>query len=143
MKAEDYIKRSEFSNGFIDNSFNGQLDRAVVASSTAMNAIQMARKEEREKAIEAFREVSTNECCNCKDACSVRCGTDCLLNKLKELLNKESEVNNTKEIKYNMGDMAKAMLVLLTYCRQINAGSVTIHTGESKITFTINDRNKE
>jgi hypothetical protein len=52
-----------------------------------IKAVEMARKEEKEKAISAFSKV-LSECggCDCKDACSVKCGNDCLIEKFTELI---------------------------------------------------------
>jgi len=57
MNAEEYIKRSEFANGFFDNSFNEQSDRLVVTQTRAMNAIALARQEVREEYEERYKHI--------------------------------------------------------------------------------------
>jgi hypothetical protein len=52
-----------------------------------MMAVSMARKEEREKAVNALKTI-LSACNDCKDFYSVQCGTCCIIDKFKELLNK-------------------------------------------------------
>ena len=51
------------------------------------DAITIVRKEEREKAIKAFVELSF-VCTNCTEKCSVKCGQNCLMEKFIKILNK-------------------------------------------------------
>ena len=74
MTAEEYIKIAFKGVGNIIR---------------ARRLVKIARQEEREKAISAFSKVLL-KCggSECKDACSTNCGTDCLIKKFTELLNK-------------------------------------------------------
>lgn len=74
MKAEEYI----------DEKFKG--NTYTYAYHLCKHAIKMARKEEREKAIKVFREMT------CKMGIDIpceRCSSTCVIYKFKELLDKE------------------------------------------------------
>lgn len=68
MTPEKYIERSAFYNGYCDNSFNEQTDHSVVTTTRAINAVEMAREEIKEKAIMAHR-----KCCECYNSCGGTC----------------------------------------------------------------------
>ena len=79
MTAEDYLRDREQEN----KRFFGT---EMLNIGEAYKALKMARNEEREKALMAYQKM-VSICQNCKDVCSHKCGTDCLVNKFKELLN--------------------------------------------------------
>jgi len=88
MKAEELYKKDEdiTAEGYIyKHTF--ELDGILVLpQNNALKALEMARKEEREKAIKVFREMT------CKMGIDIpceRCSSTCVIYKFKELLNKE------------------------------------------------------
>jgi hypothetical protein len=80
MIAEDYLRDREQENKRF-------LGGEMLNIGEAYKAVDMARKEEREKALIAYQKMILR-CQKCTKACSSQCGTDCLTNKFKELLNK-------------------------------------------------------
>ena len=88
MKAEELYKKDEdiTAEGYIyKHTF--ELDGIrVLPQNNALKALEMARKEEREKAIKVFREMT------CKMGIDIpceRCSSTCVIYKFKELLDKE------------------------------------------------------
>ena len=80
MKSETYINQESST---ID-TFSGK--QKFVSVDVALKAVEMARKEEREKAIKKFREVT------CKmgvDISCDNCSSTCVIYKFKELLDKQ------------------------------------------------------
>ena len=77
MTAEEYLK----SNKFQKPGYAGY----YVALYDAREAVKMARREERERALTAYQKM-LSICPKCTKACSPKCGTDCLIGKFKELL---------------------------------------------------------
>ena len=80
MKSETYINQESST---ID-TFSGK--QKFVSVDVALKAVEMTRKEEREKAIKKFREVT------CKmgvDISCDNCSSTCVIYKFKELLDKQ------------------------------------------------------
>ena len=73
----------EYVNNFNVSYFTDSAD----AKMFALTAVGFARKEEREKALLAFSEVS-KYCDKCNKKCSSDCSISCLEGKFKELINK-------------------------------------------------------
>ena len=78
MKAEDYLRAREQENKRFFGSEGLNIGEAY-------QAVNMAREEDRKKAICFFEEV-LNKCDGCKDSMSAKCGKDCLIRRLKELV---------------------------------------------------------
>ena len=79
MKAEELISRK--CHNIESKSLSGHL---VVIDKVAFEAIEMARQEEREKAIEAFKELQ----CYCgKDMDCYFCSCRCNLSKFRKIIN--------------------------------------------------------
>ena len=83
MTAEEYIKR--FNTELCQVRNRQWADHNIKA--LAYRAVEMTHREEREKAMKAFSEVS-KECEKCNKKCSVDCSISCLEDKFKELINK-------------------------------------------------------
>ena len=85
MTADEYINNNTQSHWLLIKGVGGYED--CVLTEIAFKAIEMARKEERDKAMYSFKKI-LNQCTDCKDSCSAKCGKECLENKFKEFLNK-------------------------------------------------------
>ena len=75
MKAEKYIKT-------MVSLYDGKL-----CDWQAKQAIYIARREEREKSVEAFKKVISECGSKCERTCSYFCNDECLIEKFEELLN--------------------------------------------------------
>ena len=80
VKAEEYLKGLVTTNGC------GELDEDVdvIEEVIALKAVEMARREEREKAIEAYRKLH----CNMGNLACEFCSIVCKINMFEKLLNK-------------------------------------------------------
>ena len=78
MKAEDYLRSREQENKRFFGSEGLNIGEAY-------QAVNMAREEDRKKAICFFEEV-LNKCDGCRHSMSAKCGKDCLIRRLKELV---------------------------------------------------------
>jgi hypothetical protein len=83
MTAEEYIKSMNYAPFHYRDRERANKNISIFA----MMAVSMARKEEREKAVNALKTI-LSACNDCKDFYSVQCGTCCIIDKFKELLNK-------------------------------------------------------
>jgi len=86
ITAEGYIYKHTFELDGIRNNLGILGFTLVLPQNNALKALEMARKEEREKAIKVFREMT------CKMGIDIpceRCSSTCVIYKFKELLNKE------------------------------------------------------
>lgn len=73
MTAEDYLRDREQENKRFFGSEGLNIGEAY-------QAVNMARKEEREKALTAYQNMILR-CQKCTKACSFQCSTNCLTNK--------------------------------------------------------------
>ena len=83
MTAEEYIKNYDTKYCHVRDRFLANINIICFAC----HAAYLARKEEREKALLAFSEVS-KYCEKCNKKCSSDCSISCLEDKFKELINK-------------------------------------------------------
>ena len=82
MKAKNITAEEYVTNFNVTYFFDW-----TYAKMFALTAVGFARKEEREKALLAFSEVS-KYCDKCNKKCSSDCSISCLEGKFKELINK-------------------------------------------------------